>query len=179
MCLVPSNAGGPEGSNSCGRIQLPADLEAGSTTRAAANGATSTVAVGDDLDPQRILVLEVRRVAGLAQRIQAALLRTRGRSRESRQLEDHPRAAIHLRQGEKHRRPVGGHLDLGTGSYVARGLRVLPAIASENDWRLRSCAATAASTTRSARTGSCGWGSSCARSGRRGTGATGTRGAGT
>src|SRR5688572_20212656 len=30
---------------------LPADLEAGSTTRAAANGATSTVAVGDQLDP--------------------------------------------------------------------------------------------------------------------------------
>src|SRR5688572_32221310 len=120
MCLVPSNAGGPEGSNSCGRIQLPADLEAGSTTRAAANGATSTVAVGDHLDPKCILVLEVRRVAGLAQRIQAALLRTRGCGGEPRQLEDHPRAGIHFRQGEGHGWPFGGQLDLGTGSYVVR-----------------------------------------------------------
>jgi hypothetical protein len=45
---------------------LPADLEAGSTTRAAANGAASTVAVGDHLHPQCIPVLEVRRVGGLA-----------------------------------------------------------------------------------------------------------------
>src|SRR5688500_13007855 len=118
MCLVPSNAGALDGSISCCRIQLPAVLEAGSSARAAANGATITVAVGDDLDPQRILVLEVRRVAALAHRIQSALLRTRGCSRESRQLEDHPRAAIHLRQGERHGRPFGGHLDLGTGSYV-------------------------------------------------------------
>jgi hypothetical protein len=54
------------------RSYLPADLEAGSTARAAANGATSTVAVGDHLDPQCIPALVVRGVAGRAQRIQAA-----------------------------------------------------------------------------------------------------------
>src|SRR5262249_44612109 len=120
-----------------------ADLEAGSATRAAANGAASTVTVGDHLDPKCILVLEVRGVAGLAQRIQAVLRRTRGCTGESRQLEDHPRTAIHFRQGEGQGRPFGGHLDLGTGSYVARGLGVLPAIAAENDWRLSRCSGTA------------------------------------
>src|SRR5262245_30507997 len=40
-------------------FSLPADLEAGSTTRAAANRAASTVTVGDHLDPKCILVLEV------------------------------------------------------------------------------------------------------------------------
>src|SRR5687768_1359706 len=132
---------------------LPADLKAGSTTRAAADGAPSTVAVGDHFHPQRILVLKVRRVGGRAQLIQAALLRTRGCGRESRQLEDHPRASIHFRQDEGHGWPFGGHPDLGTGSYVACGLRVLPAIAAEHDWRLRGCTASAASTTRSARSG--------------------------
>src|SRR5687768_15363023 len=77
---------------------LPADLEAGSTTRAAAAGVTG----GDKLDPERILALVVRGVAGLTQRIQAVLRRTRGRGGESRQLEDHPRAAIQLRHGEVH-----------------------------------------------------------------------------
>src|SRR5215471_5494786 len=71
-------------------LSLPADLEAGSATRAAANGAASTVTVGDHLDPKCILVLEVRGLAGLAQRIQAVLRRTRGCGGESRQLEDHP-----------------------------------------------------------------------------------------
>src|SRR5215475_6619758 len=124
-------------------LSLPADLEAGSATRAAANGAASTVTIGDHLDPKRILVLEVRGVAGLAQRIQAVLRRTRRCGGESRQLEDHPRAAIHFRQGEGHGWPFGGHLDLGTGSYVARGLGVLPAIAAEDDWRLSSGTGTA------------------------------------
>src|SRR5688572_17047888 len=129
--------------------RLPADLEAGSTTRPAANGATSTVAVGDHLDPQCILGLEVRRVACLAQSIQAALLRTRGCGGEPRQLEDHPRAGIHFRQGEGQVRPFGGHLDLGTGSYVARGLSVVPAIAAQNDGRLsRSSTGTAGSRAR-------------------------------
>src|SRR5690242_20390208 len=118
---------------------LPADLEAGSTTRTAASGATSTVAVGDHLDPQCILVLEVRGFAGLAQRIQAALLGTRGCGGEPRQFEDHPRAGIHFRQGEVHVLPFGGQLDLGAGSYVARVKAVLPAIAAENDWRLSRC----------------------------------------
>jgi hypothetical protein len=69
---------------------LPADLEAGSTTRAAASGAASTVAVRDHLDPQCILVFKEGCVAGLAQCIQAALRRTRGCGAESRQLEDYP-----------------------------------------------------------------------------------------
>src|SRR5215510_7439182 len=144
-------------------FSLPADLEAGSATRAAANGAASTVTVGDHLDPKCILVLEVRGVAGLAQRIQAVLRRTRGCGGESRQLEDHPRAAIHFRQGEGHGRPFGGYLDLGTGSYVARGLGVLPAIAAENDWRLSSCTGTASGSSagtsccnRTTSSGSCG-----------------------
>ena len=101
--------------------------------------------------------------------------RTRGCGGESRQLEDHPRAGIHFRQGEGHGRPFGGHLDLGTGSYVARGLGVLPAIAAENDWRLRRSSRRADSTTRCARsgsrtrtsgtrTGSCASGSTCSTS---------------
>src|SRR5262245_3824690 len=56
-------------------FSLPANLQAGSATR---SGATRTAAIGDHLDPEGILVLEVRGVAGLAQRIEAALLRTRG-----------------------------------------------------------------------------------------------------
>src|SRR6516165_4540527 len=136
-------------------FSLPADLEAGSATRAAANGAASTVTIGDHLDPKCILVLEVRGVARLAQRIQAVLRRTRGCGGESRQLEDHPRAGIHFRQGEGQGRPFGGHLDLGACSYVARGLSVLPAIAAENDWRLshRTGAASGSSAGTSGRTG--------------------------
>ena len=101
--------------------------------------------------------------------------------RESRQLEDHPRAGIHFRQYEGHGRPFGGHPDLGTGSYVARGLGVLPAVAAENDWRLRrSCTAAAGSTTSSAMTtGNCAGASGSASRGLRGPGTTGTRGAGT
>src|SRR5688500_8514238 len=151
---------------------LPADLEAGSTTRPAANGATSTVAVGDHLDPQCILGLEVRRVACLAQSIQAALLRTRGCGGEPRQLEDHPRAGIHFRQGEGQVRPFGGHLDLGTGSYVARGLSVVPAIAAQNDGRLsRSSTGTAGSRARCARTTStwCSTSTTCCYCARTGT----------
>src|SRR6476620_9448858 len=89
---------------------LPADLDAGSTTRGASAGVTG----GDYLDPERILVLVVRRVAGRAQRIQAVLLRTRGCGGESRQLEDYPGAFVQLRQAEVQGRPFGGHLDLGT-----------------------------------------------------------------
>src|SRR5262245_39935013 len=67
-------------------FSLPADLDAGSTARGAVAGVTD----GDQLDPERILVLEVRGVAGRAQRIQTVLLRTRGCGGESRQLEDYP-----------------------------------------------------------------------------------------
>src|ERR1043166_2654843 len=81
-------------------FRLPADLEAGPGARTAANGAAGTVTVGDHLDPQCILVLEVRGVARLARRVETVLRRTRGCGGESRQLEDHPRAGIHFRQGE-------------------------------------------------------------------------------
>src|SRR6516165_3674527 len=118
-------------------FSLPADLEARSTARAAGE---STVTVGDHLDPQCILALVVRGITCFAQRIQAALLRTRGCGGESRQLKDHPRAGIQFRQGEGHGRPFGGHLDLGTGSYVGARYVVLLAIAAENDWRLSSSA---------------------------------------
>src|SRR5215467_216906 len=124
-------------------FSLPADLEAGSTTRA---GVISTVTVGDHLDPECILVLVVRGGAGLTQCIQAVLRRTRGCGGESRQLKDHPRAGIQFRQGEGHVRPFGGHLDLGTGSYVGARYVVLLAIAAENDWRLSSSSTGTAST---------------------------------
>src|SRR5688572_33230957 len=56
-----------------GGCSLPIDLDGRTTTKA--DGAAVR---RDHLDPQCILVLEVRGVAGLAQRIQARLLRTRG-----------------------------------------------------------------------------------------------------
>src|ERR1051326_9074606 len=63
---------------------IPADLDAGSATRGTVAGVTG----GDHLDPECILVFEVRGVAGRAQRIQAALLRTGSCGGESRELED-------------------------------------------------------------------------------------------
>src|ERR1700733_15273092 len=131
-------------------FSLPADLDAGSTGERA--GAVGAFTGGDNLDPECILVLEIRGGAGLAQRIQAVLRRTRGCGGESRQLKDHPRAGIQFRQGEGHGRPFGGHLDLGTGSYVGARHVVPLAIAAENDWRLRSStrASAASATTRTA-----------------------------
>src|SRR5579862_1625971 len=72
--------------------RLPADLDAGSTGAGAARAGAFTV--GDNLDPQRVLALVVRGDAGLAQPIEAVLRRARGCRGESRQLENHPRAAI-------------------------------------------------------------------------------------
>jgi hypothetical protein len=54
----------------------PADLDTASSGARAANAGAFTV--GDNLDPERVLVLVVRGGAGLAQRIQAVLRRTRG-----------------------------------------------------------------------------------------------------
>ena len=127
---------------------LATDLESGSTTKA--EGAAVR---GDHLDPQCILVLEVRGVAGLPQRIKAGLLRTRGCGVEARQLEDHPRAFVQLRQPEGHGRSLSGHLDLGTGSYVGTGQGVVLAIAAENHWRFSR--RTAGATTRPATAGTC------------------------
>src|ERR1700733_12435180 len=95
---------------------LPADLDAGSSGARAANAGAFTV--GDNLDPERVLALVVRGGAGLAQRIQAVLRRTRGCSGESRQPEDPPRAAIQFAEAQCHGRPFGGHLDLGASAYV-------------------------------------------------------------
>src|SRR6202451_4191782 len=121
-------------------FSLPVDLEAGSATGAAVRAAAKDVTAGDKLDPKRTIAFVVRGGTGLAQCIQAALLRTRRCRGESRQLEDHPRAAIQFRHAEVHGRPFGGHLDLGTRSYVGcSGDGNILAIAAENDWRLRIC----------------------------------------
>src|SRR5581483_6114015 len=45
---------------------LPADLEAGSATRAAARAAAQNVTAGDQLDPKRTIAFVVRGGAGLA-----------------------------------------------------------------------------------------------------------------
>src|SRR5580700_1476579 len=145
-------------------FSLPVDLEAGSATWAAVRAAAKDVTAGDKLDPKRTVAFVVRGGTGLAKCIQAALLRTRRCSGESRQLEDHPRAAIQFLHVEGEGRPFGGHLDLGTRSYVGfSGDGKILAIAAENDWRPRRCSGaqdpvsganenTSASTTRSART---------------------------
>src|SRR5579863_9034611 len=111
--------------------RLPADLDAGSSGARAANAGAFTC--GDNLDPERVLALVVRRDAGLAQRIQAVLRRSRGCRGESRQLENHPRAAIQFAELQRHGRPFGGHLDLRAGAYVGRtGERELLAVAADN-----------------------------------------------
>src|SRR6516164_9101365 len=140
---------------------LPAGLEAGSATRAAVGAAAKDVTGGNKLDPKRTVAFVVRGGTGLAECIQAALLRTRRCSGESRQLEDHPRAAIQFLHAEGQGRPFGGHLDLGTRSHVgfSVGAEIL-AIAAENDWRLRRCTGTSGSTTRCTTTGGARAGSS-------------------
>src|SRR5438067_1102664 len=128
------------GSDHAGGSGLPADLQAGSATGAAVGAAAKDVAGGDELDPQRTVAFVVRGGVGLAQCIQAALLRARRCSGESRQLEDHPRAAIQFRHAEGQGWPFGGHLDLGTRSYVGlSGDGEILAIPAENDWRPRRC----------------------------------------
>src|SRR5580700_11901183 len=121
-------------------FSLPVDLEAGSATWAAVRAAAQDVTGGDKLDPERTVAFVVRGGTGLAKCIQAALLRTRRCRGESRQLEDHPRAAIQFLHAEGQGRPFGGHLDLGTRSYVGfSGDGEILAIAAENDWRPRRC----------------------------------------
>ena len=115
---------------------LPADLEAGSSSRATTRAAAKDVTGGDELDPKRTVALVVRGHTGLAKCIQAALLRTRRCCGESRQLEHHPRTGIQLLHVEVHGWPSGGDRVLGARSYV--GFPVggeLLAIAAENDWR--------------------------------------------
>src|SRR5690606_25190385 len=117
----------------------------------------------DDLDPQRILALEVRGFASCAQRIEAALFRAGGCGGESRQLEDHPGATVELTQADGQLLPFGRHLDLGTGDDGGlRGCGELDAIAAQNDRRLlgsssstAKAAETTAETTAATRTGGC------------------------
>src|SRR6202021_3050281 len=117
---------------------LPGGLEAGSATRAAVRAAAKDVTAGDKLNPKRTVAFVVRGGTGLAKCIQATLLRTRRCGGESRQLEDHPRAAIQFLHAEGQGRPFGGHLDLGARSYVGfSGDGKILAIAAENDWRPR------------------------------------------
>src|SRR5258708_28342993 len=117
---------------------LPAGLEAGSATRAAVRAAAKDVTGGDKFDPKRTVGFVVRGGTGLAKCIQAALLRTRRRVGESRQLEHHPRTGIQFRHAEGQGRPFGGYLVLGARSYVGcTGDREILAVAAEDDWRLR------------------------------------------
>src|SRR5580698_253906 len=119
---------------------LPAGLEAGSATRAALRAAAKDVTARDKLDPKRTVAFVVRGGTGLTKCIQAALLGTRRCGGESRQLEDHPRAAIQFLHAEGQGRPFGGHLDLGARSHVGfSGDGKFLAIAAENDWRPRRC----------------------------------------
>src|SRR5580700_7473569 len=121
-------------------FSLPVDQEAGSATWAAARAAPKDVTAGDKLDPKRTVAFVVRGGTGLAKCIQAALLRTRRCSGESRQLEDHPRAAIQFLHVEGQGWPFGGHLDLGTRSYVGfSGDVEILAIVAENDGRTGRC----------------------------------------
>ena len=115
---------------------LPAGLEAGSATRAAVRAAAKDVTGGDKLDPKRTVAFVVRGGTGLAECIQAALLRTRRCGGESRQLEHHPRTGIQFRHAQGQGRPFGDDLVLGARSYVGFtvGGEIL-AIAAENDWR--------------------------------------------
>src|SRR5579883_3385902 len=119
-------------------FRLPADLEAGSAARAAVRAAAKDVAAGHKLDPKRTVAFVVRGLAGLAQCFQAALLRARRGSGESRQLEDHPRTGIQFLHAEGQGRSFGGYLELGTCSYVGfSGNREILAVAAENSCRLR------------------------------------------
>src|SRR5690606_5969490 len=96
---------------------LSTDLDAASAATEAAEAAAWAGAGRNDLDPQRILVLEVRGFVGRAQRIEIALFLTGRCGGETRQLEDHPRAFVQLTQADGQLLPFGCHLDLGTRHY--------------------------------------------------------------
>src|SRR5581483_5733254 len=53
-------------------------------------------------------------------------------------IENNPRALIQFLHAKGEGRPFGGHLDLGTRSYVRfSGDAKILAVAAENDWRTR------------------------------------------
>src|SRR5690606_12386559 len=101
---------------------------------AASRAASPHVTRGDDLDPQRAVALVVRRGGGGPQRVEAVHLRARGRRREPRQLEHHPRARVELPHRNRQRLPLGNHLVLAARSYVGFAFRdELLAVAAQDD----------------------------------------------
>src|SRR5690606_21120848 len=101
---------------------------------AASRAASPHVTRGDDLDPQRAVALVVRRGGGGPQRVEAVHLRARGRRREPRQLEHHPRARVELPHRNRQRLPLGNHLVLAARSHVGFALRdELLAVAAQDD----------------------------------------------
>src|SRR6202451_1482089 len=117
-------------------FSLPVDLEAGSATGSATRAAAKDVTAGDKLDPKLTVAFVVRGGTGLAKCIQAALLRTRRCSRESRQFEHHPRTGIQFRHAEGQGRPFGGYLVLGARLYVGcTGDGEILAVDAENGYR--------------------------------------------
>src|SRR5690606_24690390 len=114
-----------EGSRHLAELNLPADGNTGSaarTTRTRTAGAVERGRTGignHELDPQRLVIAVVRRLARGAQRIQAVLLHTPVRAREFRKLEDHEGTLVHLLQGKGQRLPrrldpqLGAAADLG------------------------------------------------------------------
>src|SRR5690606_36076413 len=90
---------------------------------------------GDDhLDPKRVLVLEIRALARLAQRVQAVLLFRAFCVGKARQLEDHPGAQVHLTEVQRELRSLGLYLDLGgraERALVARDAEVLAVTAED------------------------------------------------
>src|SRR5690606_35067554 len=73
----------------------------------------SRLVFDDELDPQRLVILEVRGLGGLAQRVQARLFDTLGRSGEAGKLEDHERAPVHFAQGQRQAVAPGFDPDFG------------------------------------------------------------------
>src|SRR5690606_19428420 len=108
-----------------------------------------------------------------------------GRLRETRQLEDHPRALVQFGQAQRDVRTFRGQPDLGAGTDVRTTGHdgVVLAVAAEDDWRLGGCCAeTTGARTRG--TGTCCTGTTgatgdCARAcGTRGAAGTGRAGPG-
>src|SRR5690606_36630826 len=133
----PAPAGGSFGRRGLG---LLADLDAGSRTDRA-RGTFAARILDHELDPQRVAILVIRGITRVAQGCQAPLLRACGGGRESGQLEDDPRAVVHLRQGKGHGLPGRVYPDLGAAADRGLpGVLKLLAVTAEHD-RLGSGAA--------------------------------------
>src|SRR5690606_30383850 len=128
------------------KLSSSAHLETLSRSGTATGATPGHVARGDDLDPKRAVALVVRRGGGGPQRVEAVHRRARGRRREPRQLEHHPRAGVELPHRNRQRLPLGDHLVLAARSYVGFTVRdELLAVAAQDD-RYRTWSCTSAST---------------------------------